>query len=125
MRRICVILVVAAVAIAAFSLGMLKQGRAVSRAADLSELSGRYQLTEGRFEWTDKNGNSGAPAFAPFLVDTMTGRVWMYSGPNAQVMNSPIASPAGVGGFDQVQFNGAFAEDKNGKLVPHISYLPR
>lgn len=96
-----------------------------AHAAELSAAHGRYQLVEGRFEWTDKNGNGGTPASAPFLVDTVTGRVWMYVGLNAQVMNSPLAAAAGIGGFDQVQFNGVFTQEKNGKLVPHASYLPQ
>ena len=109
----------------AFWLGTILRGRVSVRAAELNAVQGRYQLVEGRFEWTDKNGNGGTPAFAPFLVDTVTGRVWMYSGANAQVMSSPLASAAGVGGFDQIQFNGVFTKEKNGKLMPHASYLPQ
>jgi hypothetical protein len=125
MKRVIVILTVAAALVATFWLGTLEQGSKRVNAAELSASQGRYQLTEARFEWTDKNGNSGTPAFAPFLVDTVTGRVWMYNGPNAQVISSPLASAAGIGGFDQVQFNGVFTKDKDGKLVPHASYLPQ
>ncbi len=124
MKRICMVLTAAAVVTIAFWLGMLQNGHTAARAADVSASSGRYKLTEARFEWEDKDGRSGPPAFAPFLVDTATGRVWMYTDPDAQVLNSPGASAAGIGGFDQVQFNGAFTQDKNGKLIPHNSYLP-
>lgn len=65
--------------------GLLAQNHQRVKAADLSGLQGRYALTECQFQFTDENGNDGR-AIAPFLVDTVTGHVWMYSGSNAKTL---------------------------------------
>ncbi|HVA18445.1 MAG TPA: hypothetical protein VMV59_12110 [Candidatus Dormibacteraeota bacterium] len=124
MKRMKGILTVTVILTATFWAGTFEGNSKTVNAAEPIGAQGRYQLAESRFEWTDKTG-AGVPTFAPFLVDTVTGRVWLYSGPDAQVMSSPVAAAAGIGGFDQVQFNGAFTREKNGKLTPHASYLPQ
>lgn len=111
--------ILCAVAVVAFSFG---RDRTV-KASDLTGGQGRYQMVQGDFQFADENGTDGR-AVAPFLVDTVTGRVWMYNGSDAKLSNNARTAALGVPGFERVEFKQVM-EQKDGSFSPNLSDFPQ
>lgn len=116
MRRLTVFCAVMLVAIAAFCLGESRVNRQTVLANGPDGTQGRFVVVEGKFPFF-VNGASNDQSI-PFMVDTATGRTWIYEGPTTDTKG-----PASLGGWEEADYHW-FAQGPDGKVHEKRSPLP-